>query len=253
MKEPSGKKTKTPSRKKKLVGPECAYIRQAPTEVEISTERGERLTRLTFTFLPCPLTFSADKMFARAFNEPMVLLDPEWWLVIKPWLENTEVEVEAFWTKFNTAEAMQERIWCTNGDKSITWMNERLLIDMVHITKKLLSGELKAPQSMAIFPLEVELMNRMASWVMNAVESDPPSLRRLQTLLKNPKAANDTTNREIINRNVFGAFARLASVEHKLPTKKQVREGAYIADDDNGRRIAARAYEELGLSGLQKG
>ena len=255
MKEPSGKNPKTCSRKKKLIGPECAYVMQEPINVETGTaENGERMTRLTFAHpLPSPVIHSADKFFAQAFDHPEVLGDPAWWLVTKPWLQNDPAEVEVFWTAFNSAEAIQERMWCSNGDKFVTWQNERLLIPMVHMTRKILSDEIKVPSSIGIFPFEVSLMFRLAEWVMKAVETDPESLRRLHTLLKKPAAANDTTNRERINRSVFESFARLVSVQQKLPCKKEVRKGAYIADDDNGRRIAARAFDELGLSGLQKG
>lgn len=254
MKKPSGKKATTNSRKKKLVGPESAYVMQSPINVEIAINRGERMTRLTFAPpLPSPIIHSADKFFADAFENPEILGDPAWWLVTKPWLQNEPAEVEEFWTAFNTAEAIQERMWCTSGDKSVTWQNERLLIPMVHMTRKILSDEIKVPSSLGVFPFEVSLMLRLAEWVMKAVETDPEALRRLHTLLKKPTAANDTTNRERINRSVFESFARLVSVQQKLPCKKEVREGAYIAGDENGRRIAARAFDELGLSGLQKG
>jgi len=252
----AAKKTaaKGSSRKKKLVGPESNYVLPSPINVDIRLEKGERLTRLTFAHpVPSPVIHSADTFFAQAFDQPEVLIDPAWWLVTKPWLQNTPVEIEEFWTSFNTAEAIQERMWCTSGDKFVSWQNERLLISTVHMTRRILTDEIKVPSSIDIFPMEVTLMMRLAEWVMKAVETDPAALRRLLTLLKNPKAANDTTNRERINRGVFESFARLVSVEQKLPSKKQVREGAYIADDDHGRSMASRAYDELGLSGLQKG
>lgn len=229
MKKPrkSGKKATTNSRKKKLVGPVSTYVMPSPIDVEIRTDRGERMTRLTFAHpLPSPVVHSADKFFAEAFEHPEVAVDPAWWLITKPWLQNEPAEVEEFWTTFNTAEAIQKRMWCTSGDKSVTWQNERLLIPMVHMTRKILSDEIKVPSSVGLFPFEVTLMLKMAEWVMNAVETDPGSLRRLHTLLKNPEAANDTTNRERTNRGVFEAFARVVAVEQKLPTKKQVREGA---------------------------
>lgn len=144
-------------------------------------------------------------------------------------------------------------MWCTSGDKFVTWQNERLLISMVHMTRKILTDEIKVPSSIGVFPFEVSFMVRMADWVMKAVETDPEASRRLHDLLKNPAAADDTTNRELINRSVFQAFARLVSVEQKIPSKRQVREAAYIAGDQNGRNIASRAYRELGLNGLPKG
>jgi hypothetical protein len=257
MKKPkeSEKKATTNSRKKKLVGPVSAYVAQEPIKVEIVTaENGERMTKLSFASpLPSPIIHSADKVFAQAFEHPENLVDPSWWLVIKPWLQNTPAEIEAFWDKFNSAEATQERMWCTSGDKTVTWQKERALIHMVHTTRKILSDEIEVPSPTGLFPFEVTLMCKMAEWVMDAVENDPGSLRKLHTLLKNPEAANDTTNRERTNRGVFEAFSRIVAAEQKLPSKKQVREGAYIASDDNGRRIAARAFDELGLSGLQKG
>lgn len=250
----TAKKAAKKSRKKKLVGPESNYVLPSPINVKTRTEKGERLTRLTFSPpVPSPVIHSADKFFSQAFDQPEVLIDPAWWLVTKPWLQNDQKDIEKFWVKFNTAEAIQERMWYTSGDKFVTWQNERLLISMVQITRKILVDEIKVPASIGIFPFEVSLMLRLAEWVMKAVETDPEALRRLHDLLKDPAAANDTTNRELINRNVFEAFARLVSVEQKLPSKKQVREGAYIAADQNGRSIAARAFRELGLNGLPKG
>lgn len=249
------KRSPSPPRKKKLFGPEHAYVVQEPIRVETATaENGERMTKLTFSHpLPSPLIHSADKAFAQAFEHPEDLVGFTWWFVIKSWLQNSPEEVEEFWEKFKSAEAIQERMWCTRGDKSVTWQKERVLIPMVHMTRKILSDQVKVPSQIGLFPFEVTLMCKMAEWVMNAVEKDPASLRRLHTLLKNSKAAKDTTNRERINRGVFEAFVRIVAVEQKLPTKKEVREGAYIADDQDGRGVASRAFAALGLSGLQKG
>jgi hypothetical protein len=96
----------------------------------------------------------------------------------------------------------------------------------------------------------VTFLCRLGEWVMKAVESDHEAPRRLHDLLKDPAAAADKTNRDHTARNVFEAFAGLVTTEQKLPTKKAVRERAYISGDRSGSRIASRAVSELGLGGL---
>lgn len=252
--EPYGeKKSGANSRKKKLVGSTKTYVYPDPIFVEVSSYAGERRTRLTFAPpIPSPEPQCPDRIFAEAIISPEILVDPALWFVIKPWLKNTPQEVEAFWKSFNTPEAIQERLWNINGDKSVTWQKERALIQMVRKTQEILSVEIDPPPSTAIIPPEMVLMTNLAEWVMNAVEKDPESLRRLHTLLKNPEATKDLTNRERINRSVFEAFARTVAVHQRLPSKKQVRKDAFIRSDEKGRNIARRAFSELGLSGLPK-
>lgn len=253
MKADGDKNLGTTPRKKKLVGSAKTYVYPDPIFVEVSSHAGERRTRLTFAPpIPSPEPQCPDRIFSEAIISPEILVDPALWFIIKPWLKNTPEEVETFWKSFNAPEAIQERYWNIDGDKFVTWSKERTLIHVVRAVRSIRSSEGNPTHSLTGSLLEGVLVDRLAEWVMDAVENDPGSLRRLLTLLKNPDATKDLTNRERVNRSVFEAFARAVAVHQRLPSKKQVREESFITSDANGRSIARRAFSELGLSGLPK-
>jgi hypothetical protein len=255
MKKPIEKKPKTASRKKAVVGPASAYCLPDPLKVEkITNESGERMTKLTFgePFTE-PVSHSADRFFSAALEIPSMLVDPLGWFIIKPWLQNDPAEIEGFWTGFNTPMAIQERMSATSGIKSVKWQKERVLIQMVHATRRLLSEPDGTISSSGLFPLDFTLLCRLGEWVMNTVENDHNAARRLYQLLQDSSAADDESNEEFVNRGVFNAFALLVATDQKLPTKKRVREKAFIGNDQSGLSTASRAYRELGLSGLPEG
>lgn len=239
------------TRKKKLVGLASDYQSIPPISVDSWERDGTRLTKLVFPEpLPSPRTIPVDEVFEKAILEPIMLVKTEWWYVIKPWLLNTSEEINAFWNSFNQPQAIQERLWCTEGDKFVTWRNERIILQMARTTRKIQTGDIQKSPSLKADFIELCFVNKLADWVMDAVHKDPPSLRRLQALLAKPDAASDKTNRERTNRSVLEAFLIAVALHQKLPTKKTVREDSFISSDDNGRRIASRAFSELGLDGL---
>lgn len=255
MRKATPKSPKKQSRKEKVTVPASTYLLPDPLKCEAHlSSSGERMTTLIFPqpFIG-PVTHSADKYFEEARKCPAVLVDPTVWLVIMPWLRNEPHKVKKFWQDYNTAEAAQGRMRATSGTAIINWQNERILIQMAQATRRLLDSDQPAVESPALFPLEMTLLCKLGEWVMKAVENDHEAPRRLYKLLKDPTAADDKTNRDLTSRNVFAAFARLVAKEEKLPSKKAVREEAYIGSADNPRRVASRAYAKLGLSSLPRG
>jgi hypothetical protein len=245
------KKPTKNARKKKLVGLASEYQTTPPISVERGEVDGTRLTKLIFPEpFPSPRTIPVDEVFAKAIIDPIMLVNPEWWYVIKPWLLNTSEEINAFWNSFNQPEAIQERLWCTEGDKFVTWRNERIILQMARKTRKIQTGDIQKSPSITADIIELNFVNKLAEWVMDAVHEDPTSLRRLQTLINKPDAASDKTNRERTNRSVLEAFLTSVALHQKLPTKKTVREDSFISSDENGRSVAWRALSELGLNGL---
>jgi len=209
MKNIPPEKPKPKTRKKDLAGTLSAFLAPVPRNTEKFTDAGgERFTRLTFDLpFTAPVTHSADRFFADAQRVPAILNDP--WLIIKPWLENDPSEIDAFYDQFNTLEAAQERMRAAHGNKTLKWREERTLIPMVHATRRLLEQPDETSPSFALFPLEMTFLCKLGEWVMNAVENDHEAPRRLYELLKDPTAADDKTNRSLINRDVLEAFARL--------------------------------------------
>jgi hypothetical protein len=218
------------------------------------SDSGERMTTLTFPQpFKLPVTHSADRFFADALECPAMLIDSMVWLFIMPWLQNRPEETCKFWLQFNTPAAAQERMRATSGTKSVNWKDERVIIQMVHATRRLFSSKQEEGPIPIAFPFEVTLLCKLGKWVMNAVESDHEAPKRLHALLKDPTAADDKTNRDLTDRNIFEAFATLVAEEQKLPTKKAVRERAFLGSDQNARSVASRTYSDLGLGGLPRG
>ena len=248
-------KPKPKPRKKELVGTPSANCLPIPIKVEkLTAANGERFTELTFGEpFKTPVSHSADRFFADAIEVSGMLVDPLVWLIIKPWLQNDPAQIAAFWSAFNTPRAIQERQSATSGIKAVKWQKERVLIQMAHTTRRLLSEPGEAISSPHLFPFETTLMCKLAEWVMNAVEHDHEAPRRLHCLLKDSTAADDKSNEELVNRGVFNAFARLVAEDEKLPTKKRVRAAAYLGNDQSSLSTASRAFRELGLSGLPEG
>ena len=255
MQNTPSKKPESRPRKKKLAGTPRADCLPIPIKVEKLTDaNGERFTELTFGEpFKTPVRHSADRFFADAIEVPGLLVDPLVWLIIKPWLQNDPAQIAAFWRVFNTPQAIQERRSAISGIKAVKWQKERLLIQMAHATRRLLSEPEEVIPSPHLFPFETTLMYNLAEWVLNAVENDHEAPRRLHRLLKDPTAADDKSNEEFVNRGVFNAFERLVAKDEKLPTKKRVRAAAYLGNDQSGISTASRAFRELGLSGLPEG
>lgn len=242
-------------RKKPYEGAQAPYCLPIPLSTErIEGDGGECITKLTFG-PPCtlPVVHSADQLFASAGECPELLIDPMVWFVIKPWIKNQPAEIDAFWRAFNTPEAARERMRAVGGTRKVTWQKERALIPMVHATRRLLAQADESTTTPGIFPLSTVFLCSLGEWVMNAVENDHEAPRRLYELLKDSTAADDKTNRSLINRDVFKVFAQAVANNRKLPTKKSVREKAYIANDLSGLATASRAFRELGLAGLPEG
>jgi hypothetical protein len=255
MKSTPAEKPKPKTRKKKLAGIPGEFLAPVPRNIEKFTDAsGERFTRLIFDLpFTAPVTQSADRFFADAQKIPAMLTNPWVWLIIKPWLDNDPSEVDAFFKQFNTQEAAQERVRATQGTKSLKWREERALIPMVHVTRRILAQPDETTPAPGLSPLQMTFLCKLGEWVMNAVENDHEAPRRLYELLNDPTTADDKTNRSLINRDVFEAFARLVAHDRMLPTKKALRERSYIANDQNGLSTASRAYRELGLAGLPEG
>lgn len=255
MKNLANKTAKTNPRKKSSKSPAGSYSLPTP----ITTEKflapdGERMTRLTFgPPFSRPVVHSADRFFKDALECHEMLVDPLVWFIIKPWLKNAPPALEVFWRAFNTPESIQERKSATAGIKSIKWQKELVLIQMAHATRRIITSQDDTHLSSDRFPLDFTLMCRMAEWVMNAIESDHEAPRRLYQLLKDPSAADDKTNREMVNRGVFDAFADYIAKEQQLPTKECVRRAAFLGTQPEGIQMASRAFRELGLSGLPTG
>lgn len=231
-----------------------AYVLPDPIKVEkLRTETGERMTSLTFPEpFKTPVSHSADKFFSDAREYPALLTNQAVWLVIKPWLKNEADVLARFWDKFNTSAAAQARFTAVNGIKFDNWKNERVLIQMAHTVRQMLSNS-NSTSNLQLFSLEDMLMRRMGEWVMNAVASDKQAPNRLYKLLNDPSAAHDKSNRDLTARNIFEAFANHVATEEKLPTKKHVREAAFLGSSDNARTIASREFARLGLNGLPRG
>lgn len=230
------------SRAKKLVGDPAIWELPDPISITPYKEGGVRMTQISFeSHLKQCKPVTVDKVFEAFLKLPENAIDQLPWLAIKPWLANTKDEVAKFWQEFSKASAIQERMWCLEGDKKVTWANERLVVDQVNYLRNLMNSE--------DFNLDDYHFHviKLAEWVMHSVESEPSSLRRLYELLKKPQSISDRTNRERINREVFSAFIKLVATHKKLPTKKQVEEASFLSKE---KRMKSRALLELGLSGL---
>ncbi len=230
------------SRAKKLVGDPAIWELPDPISITPYEEDGIRMTQISFEshLIQCK-PVAVDKVFEAFLNLPKTAIDQFPWLAIKPWLDNTKEEVSKFWQAFSKASAIQERMWCLEGDKQVTWANERLVVDQVNHLRNLINSENFNTDDHYFHVI------KLAEWLVHSVESEPQSLRRLYTLLKKPDSTKDCTNRERINRDVFFVFVKLVATQKKLPTKKQVEEASFLSKE---KKMKSRAISELGLSGL---
>lgn len=227
----------------------------APISVETQVlDSGERITTLVFPEpFQGPVSGSADRIFSDARKSPAILVDPLMWEFIKPWLKNEEQQIMDFWHHFNTPEAESARYCAAFGVKYSNWSGERVVVQLVRTIRRLRSAvPAKGLEAKGSW-MEMSLMLRLGEWVVGAVENDLQAPRRLHDLLKNPEASDDKTNRDHTPRNVLEAFAKLVADQEQLPTKKAVREAAFLGSDKNDRSVASREMMLLGLKGLQRG
>lgn len=254
MKENSGQEMRQPRAKPRAKPKTLQHnICWTPARAETFTsETGECMTRLFFHHLAEPLVHSADKFFKDALECPAILAEPLHWMPIKPWLANDPDEIAKFWHGFTTQSAITERMRATGGTKAVNWVEERKLIGVARATKRLMDSP-EATSSPFVMTFDVVMLCKLGEWVVNSVHNDIEAPRRLHQLLKDPTAADEKLNRDLLSRNVFEAFARLVATERRLPRKCEVREAAFIGSDNSGRRQAARACAELGLGDLPEG
>lgn len=237
-------KTKAPASYYKFLTPDCVST-SGPVDGH------GRSTQLTYG-PPLNATFirDPDEVFADAVNYPEILADTMLWHIIKPWLKNSASEVELFWASFDDESATEERMIAINGLKSVNWAQERVLIRLVHTLKQLERTENESPGE-SMFQTIGD--GKLSAWVKQAVLEDPNALIRLNKLIKDPTAADDKTNRDLTSRNILKSFMELVAKTERLPSKKQVRENAYLGSDDDARVAFSKWAKKLGLSGLPRG
>lgn len=234
------KNSEDSKRIKNLVGSKAMWELPEPVSILQFVQNDVNMTQIAFeSHINKPI--AVDDVFAAFLASTGNAIDPLPWIAIKPWLDNTREELDQFWIAFNSALAIQERMWCCDGDKYVSWANERIIIKIVARIREL--SELDNSNTDECLMLQIKL----AEWVMSAVESNPQSLRRMLTLLKKPHSLNDLTNRDRTNLNVFTAFVKLVATDKKLPTKKQVAIASCLVKE---KRRLSRSLSELGLSGL---
>ncbi|RYD24307.1 MAG: hypothetical protein EOP88_00675 [Verrucomicrobiaceae bacterium] len=222
-----------------------------PTSSRFVSDSGERYTVLKYG-RPIPLDHSelTAKWFIEIKRMPLVLNVPTTWFIIEPWLENSAAEVDHFLKFFFASAASRNRVFAIEGKKSYTWNNEVWAIHGVAAFRSMGIDPEIICQKPEQYAIEASVLCRLGAWVVNTVGHDPEAAWRLHRLLKDPTSIKDQTNREHVSRNVFQSFASSLSENEALPTKKNVREGAFLSSSRSDMRQASRAFKELGLEGL---
>ncbi len=225
---------------------------------------GERMTKVSYRLNPIPVVASADKLMKAAGEIPSVLIYPNLWHFILPWLDSSNGRIRKFWQCYRCEAAEAARKVAIEGSKSCNRQNEQNLLRIVHEFKALsiksygydLSANELPSVLAAAASSEAErddmmhaLKEKMVDWVLNAIWTDPEAPKRLHELLTNKTAAqSEYADQPGWEGRFFNAFVQEITEHWRLPTKKAVRTRAGWGD----RPIsdAADLYAAIGLSGL---
>jgi hypothetical protein len=244
--------------------PDSKWLSAFPDAVykTYTTDTGERITVATLDIGEgLVLNYSADETFAKARENPglMVKLFP--WYSIIPWLDNDPADVQRFVSVYDSQPAETARRRALRGVKSTNYEDEATVLRHVAEIVGATAPHLTIPGP--IQPLLTERfdrnsvklsVDRIAEWVVNAVLHDHEAPKRLHHLLKNPDAAADPKGDQLSSSGkIFTAFIHLVVENEALPTKKDVRTRAGLGDEQKDISAASRVYRELGLQGLPEG
>ena len=200
---------------------------------------------------------SADKVFADAKANPMILSFSISWHAIIPWLQNPPEQIEIFWKSFDTVESEQERFRAIRGTRFLNSFYELNTIELAKNVRQinLAIGAKDPPEGASpLGDIRNRLLDELGNWLVNVIHDDQEALLRLYRILKDENVVVDPKGDQLsLNGKFFVAFVQLVTKNCQLPTKKAVRKKAKFGDESKDLSTASLAFKTLGLGGLPTG